>query len=75
MKKKSFTNGSPDYILIGVIISLLVIGVVMVYSSSFVWAEYKFNDAWFYVKRQLLFAGAGVGAMIFTMNLPLSACL
>ncbi|API93799.1 stage V sporulation protein E [Virgibacillus pantothenticus] len=70
VKKKSFTNGSPDYILIGVIISLLVIGVVMVYSSSFVWAEYKFNDAWFYVKRQLLFAGAGVGAMIFTMNLP-----
>jgi cell division protein FtsW len=69
-KKNNAPYSSPDYILMGVIVALLIIGIAMVYSSSFVWAEYKFNDAWYYVKRQALFAGAGMIAMIFTMNLP-----
>ncbi|RFA37769.1 stage V sporulation protein E [Virgibacillus dokdonensis] len=54
----------------GVIIGLLVIGVVMVYSSSYVWSAYKFSDSLYYVKRQLLFAGTGVIAMLLIMNVP-----
>ncbi|EQB36508.1 MULTISPECIES: stage V sporulation protein E [Virgibacillus] len=68
--KNSKSHASPDYFLLGVIISLLLIGVIMVYSSSYVWAEYKFGDAWYYVKRQVLFAGAGIIAMLFTMQVP-----
>jgi cell division protein FtsW len=40
----------------------------MVYSSSAVWADYKFHDTFFFAKRQLLFAGLGVVAMFFIMN-------
>ncbi len=40
----------------------------MVYSASAVWAEYKFNDSFFFAKRQLLFAGLGFVAMFFIMN-------
>ena len=34
---------------------LIVFGIIMIYSSSSVWAEYKFNDSFKYVKHQLLF--------------------
>ncbi|WBX79650.1 stage V sporulation protein E [Virgibacillus salarius] len=71
-QNKARSHTSPDYILLGVIISLLLIGVIMVYSSSYVWAEYKFGDAWYYVKRQVLFAGVGVAAMLFVMKIPYS---
>lgn len=42
----------------------------MVLSSSYIWAEYKFGDHLFFMKRQLLFAGVGVVAMFFIMNVP-----
>lgn len=41
----------------------------MVYSASAVWAEYKFHDSFFFAKRQLLFAGVGIFAMFFIMNI------
>ncbi len=63
-------SNSPDYILIAVIIGLLTAGIVMVYSSSYVWADYKFDDSMYYLKRQLLFAVAGIIAMIATMLVP-----
>lgn len=40
----------------------------MVYSASAVWADYKFEDTFFFAKRQMLFAGLGVVAMFFIMN-------
>ena len=36
----------------------------MIYSSSSIWAEYKFNDAFKYVKNQALFAFIGTFLMI-----------
>lgn len=41
----------------------------MVYSASAVWAEYKFNDSFFFAKRQMLFAAVGIAAMFFIMNI------
>ncbi|MFD1172010.1 stage V sporulation protein E [Oceanobacillus picturae] len=63
-------SNAPDYILIAVVLSLLTAGIVMVYSSSYVWADYKFDDSMYYLKRQLLFAGAGIVAMIVTTLVP-----
>ncbi|MFC4023239.1 stage V sporulation protein E [Oceanobacillus longus] len=60
----------PDLTLLFVILILLTAGIVMVYSSSYVWSEYKYDDAFYYLKRQLLFAGAGVVAMFFFMVIP-----
>src|SRR5699024_3200639 len=44
----------------------------MVYSSSYVWSEYKYADQFFYLKRQLLFCGVGVIGMFFFMAIPYS---
>ena len=43
---------------------LIVFGIIMIYSSSSIWAEYKFNDAFKYVKNQALFAFIGTFVMI-----------
>ncbi|AIE59561.1 stage V sporulation protein E [Bacillus methanolicus] len=61
-------KATPDMILIIVTFTLLAVGLIMVYSASAVWAEYKFNDSFFFAKRQLLFAGVGIIAMFFIMN-------
>ncbi|WP_425388528.1 stage V sporulation protein E [Bacillus solimangrovi] len=60
---------APDYVLVLTTLLLLAIGLIMVYSASAIWAEYKFDDSFFFAKRQLLFAGAGIFAMFFMMNI------
>ncbi|QED47450.1 stage V sporulation protein E [Cytobacillus dafuensis] len=60
---------TPDFILIIVTLTLLAVGLTMVYSASAIWAEYKFNDSFFFAKRQMLFAVIGIVAMFFIMNI------
>ncbi|TJY43373.1 stage V sporulation protein E [Cohnella pontilimi] len=58
----------PDLWMIAAIIGILAIGIVMVYSASAVAAFHDYGDAYYYVKRQLVFAVLGVAAMFVTMN-------
>jgi cell division protein FtsW len=60
---------TPDFILILATLTLLAIGVIMVYSASAQWALFRYEDAFFFAKRQLLFAGLGVFAMFFVMQI------
>ncbi|MDF2606677.1 MAG: stage sporulation protein [Bacillales bacterium] len=64
---KNKLQPSPDFFLVIVTLALLTVGLIMVYSSSAIWANYKFDDAFYFAKRQLLFAGVGVLAM-FTIS-------
>lgn len=50
-------------------ILLGLIGLLMVYSSSSVWSEYKFNDAFYYLKHQAIFYFLGVGVILFLRNI------
>lgn len=45
------------------VITIVFIGLMMVYSASNIWAGYKFNDSLYYIKRQALFAVIGIIAM------------
>lgn len=63
------TRSTPDIIMIVVTLLLLSIGIIMVYSASADLGLYKFDDAFFFAKRQLLFAGVGIAAMFFIMNI------
>ena len=46
-------------LFLGVII-LSLFGLLMIYSSSSIWAEYKFGDAFKYVKNQMIFFFLGI---------------
>ncbi len=41
-------------------IVLIIIGIIMIYSSSNIWALYKYNDSFKYVKSQVLFFLVGL---------------
>ena len=55
--------GKIDIPFLLLCIALLVFGLIMVASSSHVFALYKYGDSYYYIKRQLFFAVAGVGIM------------
>ena len=46
---------------------LLAVGIIMVYSSSFVQAMEQFHDPYYFLKRELFFAALAVSAFIFGM--------
>lgn len=52
-----------DIILLVAVLTISIFGIIMVYSSSYVWAEYKFNDAFKFVKHQGLFFLVGLFLM------------
>lgn len=60
----------PDIWLLTLVLLLLIIGLCMVYSSSNVWALYKYGDPFFFVKRQFLFMIVGLTMMIFITYIP-----
>lgn len=53
------------------IFALVLTGIIMIYSSSRIWAEFKYNDAMHYVSRQILFALIGTIAMAVTSRVNL----
>ncbi|MDO7905405.1 stage V sporulation protein E [Paenibacillus sp. JX-17] len=59
---------APDLWLFICIFALLAIGIVMVYSAGAVLAFHDYGDSFYFVKRQLLFAGLGIAAMFVTAN-------
>ncbi|WP_413943301.1 putative lipid II flippase FtsW [Bdellovibrio sp. HCB-162] len=52
------------------IITLLGIGLVQVYSSSFIFAIESYGDGLFFFKRQLIFALAAFAVLIGTIHIP-----
>lgn len=75
-----------DIILFLAVILLAIFGIVMIYSSSYIWAGYKFNDPFKYVKSQTIFFIIGIIIMLLVRkidyntyykktNIILGACL
>lgn len=63
----------PVYIDIGLIFCvfvLVVIGLIMIYSTSAYDAGVQFGDVAFYLKKQIFAVSIGIVAMIFTMLYP-----
>lgn len=67
------SKGRPDFLLLIMTLILVGFGLVMVFSASsgiaVVSSSYGF-DALYFTKRQLMWAGLGLAAMFFIMNIP-----
>lgn len=65
---------SADRVLLILILTLLTLGTIMVFSASYPHALYESGgeDSLGYIKRQLLFAGVGILAMIGISKIPYS---
>jgi cell division protein FtsW len=58
------------HLVLGSVALLLIVGVMMVLSASSVNAYLTVGDSYFYVKRQLIFLGAGLFGVLGIMKLP-----
>lgn len=66
------SRGRPDFLLLIMTLLLVGFGLVMVFSASsgIAVVSPKFgNDALYFTKRQLMFAGLGIFLMLFIMNI------
>ena len=66
MKKKHM-----DYFLFISVILISIFGIIMIYSASSIWAEFKYQDAFKYVKQQGLFFVIGILAMMLASKIDL----
>lgn len=58
----------PDYLMLGLVIGLVVLGLLVVYSSSFALGLLAFNDANYFVIRQAMWAAIGIVALFLLMR-------
>lgn len=56
-------KNSVELLLLISVIAISIFGIIMIYSASYVWAEYKYNDPLKYVKNQAIFFIVGVFLM------------
>lgn len=63
------TRPAPDLWLLLCILALLTIGIIMVQSAGSVLGFHDYGDSYYFVKRQMLFAGLGLVAMFVTANI------
>ena len=63
-----------DYYLLISVVLISIFGIIMIYSASSVWAEFKYHDAFKYVKQQSIFFVIGLFIMIFTSKIDLNLC-
>ncbi len=61
-------KGPPDFVLFITTLILISLGLVMVFSSSAVTANMKYDDAFYFFKKQLMWVVIGLIAMIVIMK-------
>lgn len=65
-------RGSMDRIFLALVIVLVCLGSIMVFSASYPYAESKYGDSMYFIRRQLIFAAAGLVAMFLISRIPYS---
>ena len=58
-------NKKLELTLLISVILISVFGLIMIYSASYIWADFKYGDALKFVKNQGLFLIIGIFLMLF----------
>src|SRR2546427_206624 len=61
-----------DFVLLGLTLLLLTIGLAMLYSTSAVLAQMRYQDSLYFLKRQLVWAGLGLLGLWVMRSMPYS---
>lgn len=67
-KSAAVKRHGPDYGLLTTVLVLLIVGLVFVYSSSYVFAGVEYGDPNHFIKRQLVFGALGLLGMLAVMQ-------
>ncbi len=66
---EKFYIGKPDLLFIAAVIFLAVYGTVMVFTSGYAYAEFRYGDAFYFIKRQSIWLAVGILIMLFVSNI------
>ncbi len=69
--KKWFQPGSLDTVFLLIVFALLTVGIVMMFSASYVSASYKMHNPYYYFIRQIAFAVLGIAVMFVVSRIRL----
>lgn len=61
-----------DYPLLISVLIISIFGIIMIYSASSIWAEFKYQDAFKYVRQQAIFFIVGIFIMLFCSKINLN---
>jgi len=67
-KESQITSNKPDAIILGTVMILLVFGLMMISSAGVYVSEIRFNDEFYYFKRQLFFGVIPGVAFLFLFS-------
>ncbi|HOG07448.1 MAG: putative lipid II flippase FtsW [Syntrophales bacterium] len=70
MFKLTETDKRPDVLLLVSTLLLVTVGTVMIYSSSSILAMERYQDAQYFLKKQIFFVLLGLTAMVFLTKVP-----
>ena len=62
-------NKKVEFTLLLSVILISIFGIIMIYSASNIWAEYKYNDPYKYLKNQSLFFVIGLILLYFVSKI------
>ena len=68
-------NGRSDLFLLLLILILSTFGSLMVFSASYAYAERRYGDSFYFIKRQILWLFVGLVAMFLTSLITFSGKL
>lgn len=68
-KESSVKKRNYDYTLLAALFLLLIIGLVILYSTSAYNGEVKFHDSFYYLKKQVFATTLGIAAMFVMANI------
>jgi len=61
---------NPDYALLAAVVALVIFGIVMVYSASYVIAYDAWDDPHYFFVRQMIWVGLGGGLLFVAARVP-----
>ncbi len=64
-------RGKIDFVLLGILSFLLLLGTLMIASASYPYAGSHYGDGAYYIKRQAIFLLIGIAVMIFMSNVSM----
>jgi len=59
-----------DLVLLGIVSAMVVFGLLMVYSSSYIFAQERTGDGFAFIKKQLVFTALGSIALLAAVRIP-----
>lgn len=68
--KKPSSVGRIDIAFLTLVISIVLFGTLTVFTSGYAYAEVRYGDSLYFVKRQLLWLFVGISALIVASRIP-----